>query len=116
MPVTRVFVMGLTSMLNDVVRVVVDGRPDLALAGTSADADFARAAAVHPDVVVAPLDRLTLGAVGTFLSAHCRARVLGIAADARTAAVYEMRPYRTAVGELGTDGLGDLLAGRTGGR
>jgi len=111
MPVKRVFVMGMTSMLNDIVRTVVAGRPDLTLAGTSDDADFARAAAADPDVVVAPLDRLTPDAVDDFLSSRCRARVLGIAADARTAAVYELRPHRTALGELGTDMLADVLAG-----
>ena len=111
MPVIRVFVMGLTSMLNDIVQTVVADRPDLTLAGAIADADFARAAAAEPDVVVAPLDRLTPAAIGAFLSARCRARVLGIAADGRTAAIYEMRPHRTALGELGTGTLADALAG-----
>jgi hypothetical protein len=111
MPVIRVFVMGLTSMLNDIVQTVVADRPDLTLAGASDDADFTRAAAADPDVVVAPLDRLTPAVIGTFLSARCQARVLGIAADARTAAVYELRPHRTALGELGTDLLADVLAG-----
>jgi hypothetical protein len=112
MPVIRVFVMGLTSMLNDIVQTVVVDRPDLTLAGTSDHADFAAAAAAHPDVVVAPLDRLSPEAIGPFLSTHCRVRLLGIATDARVAAVYEMRPHRTALTDLGTDMLADVLAGR----
>ena len=115
MPVTRVFVMGLTAMLSDVVRAVVSSRPTLLLVGESPVTDFQRAAASRPDVVVASLDQLTDAELTRFLTAHCHARVLGLAGDARAAALYEMRPHRTPLGELGTEALASALDRSRGG-
>jgi hypothetical protein len=109
MPVTRVFVMGLTAMLSEVVRTVVANHSTLLLVGESPVTDFDRAAASRPDIVVAPLDLLSDGDLTTFLQQHCRAGVLALARDASTAALYEMRPHRTPLGELGTEALATAL-------
>lgn len=109
MPVTRVFVMGLTGMLSEVVQAVVSSHPTLLLVGDSPVMDFDQAAASRPDIVVAPLDRLTDGELTAFLSARRRTGVLGLAGDARTADLYEMRPHRTRLGELGTEALAIVL-------
>lgn len=116
MPITRVFVMGLTAMLDEVVRAVVADHPPLLLVGDSPVADFDRAARSAPDIVVAPLETLTDAALTGFLSAHCRTGVLGLAADAGAAALYEMRLHRTPLGELGTAALAAVLDRPSGGR
>ena len=108
MPITRVFVMGLTSMLSDVVQAVVSDHPSLQLAGESPVTDFGRAAASRADVVVAPQHELTEAEVTTFLTEHCRVGVLGLTTEG-TATLYEMRPQRRSLGALGTEGLADAL-------
>jgi len=109
MPITRVFVMGMTSMLNDVVQAVVSSHPALVIVGESPVTDFHMAAASRPDIVVAPQDELSDTELYAFLSAHCRAGVLGLAIDSGTATLYEMRPHRTSLGELGTEDLAAVL-------
>lgn len=109
MPITRVFVMGLTSMLSDVVQAVVSDHPSLELVGESPVTDFGVAAASRPDIVVAPQDELTNDDVYAFLTEHCRVGVLGLTTDSGKATLYEMRPHRTALGAIGTEDLGAAL-------
>lgn len=116
MPMTRVFITGLKPMLSDVVRAVVANDPALSLVGECAAVDLDRAAPAEPDLVVLPLDQATDADLYAFLATHCRTGVLGLAADGRTAAVYEMRPHRTSLGDLGIDGLAAALHRTRGGR
>jgi hypothetical protein len=74
-----------------------------------------------PDVVIAdpagPVDVLVLGARSvelpeagwTQLARQPRARVLTVSADGRHAQLYEMRPQRTALGELSAETLLNAL-------
>ncbi|NMO55172.1 hypothetical protein HH310_28805 [Actinoplanes sp. TBRC 11911] len=110
MPV-RVFVMGLTQMLSEVVRAVVASRSTLVLVGESPVTDFERAAASRADVVVAPLHRFTDGDLSAFQSTHCRVRVVRLADDARNAVLHEMRPHQTPLSDLGTETLAAVLVG-----
>ena len=109
MPITRVFVMGLTSMLSDVVQAVVSNHPSLELVGESPVTDFGVAAASRPDIVVAPQDELTHDQVNAFLAGHCRVGVLALTVDSGKATLYEMRPHRTALGTVGTEDLASAL-------
>jgi hypothetical protein len=97
--------MGLTSMLSDVVQAVVSNDPSLELAGANPVTDFGVAAASRPDIIVAPPDGFTNDEVNAFLSEHCRVGVLGLTTDSGRATLYEMRPYRTALGAVGTKDL-----------
>ena len=109
MPITRVFVMGLTSMLSDVVQAVVSDHPALELAGESRVVDFALAAASRPDIVVTAQDELAEAEVTAFLTEHCRVGVLGLTTDSGTATLYEMRPHRRPLGALGVEDLAAAL-------
>ena len=114
MPVTRVFVMGLTTMLSEVVRAVIASRPTLALVGESPTADFVRAAGATPHVVVAGRDGLAEADVVTFLRAYGPVEVVTLGADGRTATCWELRPHRTDVAEVGVETLAGLLDRATG--
>ena len=109
MPITRVFVMGLTSMLSDVVQAVVSNHPDLTLVGESPVVDFRSAGASRPDIVVAAHADVSDADLTTFLFEHCRTGVLTLTVDSGRATLYEMRPHRTPLGELGTDELAGAL-------
>jgi hypothetical protein len=106
---TRVFVMGLTSMLSDVVQAVVSNHPGLTLAGESPVVDFRLAAASTADVVVAAQDGVSDADLTTFLFEHCRTGVLALTVESGRATLYELRPHRTPLGELGTDELAGAL-------
>jgi hypothetical protein len=114
MPITRVFVMGLTSMLSDVVQAVVSIHPGLTLVGESPVIDFWLAAASMPDVVVAAQDDVSDADLAAFLGEHCRAWVLALAVDSGRATLYEMRPCRMPLGDVGTDELAGALLRRWG--
>ena len=116
MPVTRLFSMGLQKMLSDVVRAVVASDPTLVLVGESTTVDFGLAARSEADLVVVPLDRFTDAELDRFLRTHCGTGLLGLAGDAMSATLYEMRPHRTALGELGVEALAAALTRTPGGR
>ena len=108
--------MGLRPMLSDVVRAVVANDPALSLIGESADVDLSRAVPAEPDLVVVPLDATVDADVHAFLSRHCGTALLGMAGDGRTSVLYEMRPHRTPLGDLGIEGLAAALHRTAGGR
>lgn len=101
-------------MLRDIVRdVLCDEHDMLVLSAPLGEAALRRLVALErPDVVVVLLQGKRLDALGDHvLSHHPKARVLGLSADGRTAAMYQLRLERTAVIEVSPEGLRRAIRG-----
>lgn len=113
-PPIRVLVMGLPPMLGDVVRTVVARDPALLLVGDRCEPDRDSVARCRPDVVVTSVGEGEESEVIDMLASTPKLRVLGVVTGTGQAALYEMRPHRMPLGELGLDSLAAVLAGRPG--
>lgn len=113
---TRVFLMGMPTMLRDVIRTLVAGDPALELAGESATADDEAFRAARSHVLVVGCDVLTEVAVEEMLRRDCRLRVVGVSTNGTSASLFEMRPHREPLRELGRDSLRSVLLDRGPGR
>jgi hypothetical protein len=111
MPRTRVFMMGMSPMLRDLVRALIAREPTLELVGESRISDLQGAMETNPDVVVTCGEDVTEAEVVGLLRAACRIRVIGVSADGGSGSLYEMRPRRKPLGELGVRSLAALLSG-----
>ncbi len=103
--------LALPRMLNDIVVSMLATEPDIEVVDSAAatgpiDADV--------DVVILNLeDSQRFGSLQQLLVDHPRLRIVAIAADGRRISLYEMRPHRTALGELSAAGLVALVRGAT---
>lgn len=103
-------------MLRDLLRELLDGAPDVVLvpAGPAARPDEGPGADVYVMTTETPENEAV--PVSMLLNAP-RSRVLALSSDARQAFLYELRPHRTALGELSRDRLLDAVrAALAGGR
>jgi DNA-binding NarL/FixJ family response regulator len=99
----RLITSELTGILDGIVETVLQSAGDievLARARTRAELiELLRTK--HPDVVILGLESTSAADIGWELYVgDPMLRVIGIVADGRQAFVYELRPQRTALGEL----------------
>jgi hypothetical protein len=99
--------MGMPMMLREIVRQAATAEPGIDIAAElegSLD-DLTDVMAIRPDVVVVCAEQVSEIEVDRLLQQCNGVRVVGLSADASQATLYEMRPYRARLGELGTAGL-----------
>ncbi|HEY0150514.1 MAG TPA: hypothetical protein VGB92_00860 [Longimicrobium sp.] len=106
-PLIRVALAVEPPVLRDVLREILAQAPDLVLLdGAPPPVDGSREVPAHADVVVitdpSP-ENETVPALMLYRSP--RTRVLALSGDARHAFLYELRPHRTPLGELGRERL-----------
>ena len=103
---TRILLVGTPGLLRDIVRELVASCVGAEVVGLLDDvtglSDFVRA--LEPDVVIVG-DVEDAAAVRAFLARRARPRTLVIARDGTTTFLYELRPFRTDLGELSPEGL-----------
>lgn len=99
---TRVLLLGMPTMLRQILRRIAADAPDLDVVAELPDVelDSPDVLTAEPDVVIAGTDRATEEAVAGLFHQRHAPRVLGISADGRQAILYEMRPHRVPLGEL----------------
>ena len=108
---TRVFLMGLRPMLGELIRTVVQAEPELTLVGWTAATDLRAAERARADVVVLSLARTSDADVVAQLAGAPGLRIVGIVPGSGMATLYEMRPHRQFLGELGLARLTAALLG-----
>jgi hypothetical protein len=65
----------------------------------------------EPDVVVAAADSVSEAGVIDLLGRRFRIRIVGISQSATEATLFEMRPHRISLGEVGLETLRTVLGG-----
>ncbi|MBV9881172.1 MAG: hypothetical protein JO180_11785 [Gemmatirosa sp.] len=110
----RIVLAGLPPMLRDIVHHTIGREPDMQVVAELADAAVISLGGLDVaggvDVVVvgaAPVHDAELAA--SILYQHARSRVLTIEARGGQAALYELRPYRIALGEVSPQAVVDVL-------
>jgi hypothetical protein len=112
MPPIRVVLVGMSTMLREVVQALVQSDPLLELAGECDSTDLQDAMSFRPDVLVISTEEVSETELIEFLTANGTARILGISATSGKAALYEMCPHRVPLGELGVQSLATALVRR----
>src|SRR5262245_29899607 len=101
----------MPTMLREIIREVTAKVADIdivaELAGSLDDSEDVMAA--RPDVVVVGAEHASDAAVTGLLRRCCGVRVLGITLDGAQTTLYEMRPHRVALGELGPAALVSVI-------
>jgi hypothetical protein len=97
----------MSTMLRQLVRQVAVSGTGIAIVTELPGPlrDPATVAAARPDVVVVGVDDASEQAIADVLFASRAVRVLGVSSDAADATLYELRPLRVSLGELGIDAL-----------
>jgi DNA-binding NarL/FixJ family response regulator len=105
---TRILLVEMPQILCDIIAAAVSGQGDLEMVGRldNRRAILSKTSDTEADVVV-------IGLADSDLPQEClslfealpHVRVIGVAADGRRAFLYELRPLRTALGELSPDAL-----------
>jgi len=109
----HVVLVDLNAMLSQIVKAIL-AEPDVRVTTESGHhPDIAmRIANSEPDVVIFATDEDTLPSIGrAVFDRWPRAKVLTIPGDAREAFLFELRPFRVALGQLSPEAL--LKAVRT---
>jgi hypothetical protein len=98
----RVLLLGMPTMLREIVRRIAEDAPGLDVIAELPDAniDSPEILRAEPDVVITGADRISEDAVTNLLRRRHAIRILGISADARQVALHELRPQRVPLGEL----------------
>lgn len=99
---TRVLLLGMPTMLRQILRRIAADTPGLDVVAELPDADLdsPEVLITEPDVVIAEADRVSEDAVTSLLRHRHAVRILGISDDGRHGILYEMRPHRVLLGEL----------------
>src|SRR2546422_828600 len=103
-------------MLSDIITDIVTSQADMEMVGTLADpaAIAATVAETNADVVVLGLpDEELPSEYAGLLSTRPQTRLLGVSGDGRRAFLYELRPYRTPLGEVSPQGLVQAIRAET---
>ncbi len=99
-------------MLSDIITDIVTSQADMEIVGTLADpaAIAATVAETDADVVVLGLpDEELPSEYVALLGARPQTRLLGVSGDGRRAFLYELRPYRSALGEVSPEALVEAI-------
>jgi hypothetical protein len=102
---TRVLLMGMPTMLRQVVREVVARVPEFVVVGEFPTADLDEARGAGASVAIVGAADVSERWVRQLLRGSCRLRVLSISVDGSQTTLYEMRPHRVPLGELGPEAL-----------
>jgi chemotaxis response regulator CheB len=97
----------MPTMLRQLVREIALSSPgvDVIAEFPGPLVDVEAVARERPDVVILGVGDASEDAVTDLLRSCVAVRVLGISSDGMRAALYEMRPFRVSLGELGRDAL-----------
>jgi DNA-binding NarL/FixJ family response regulator len=111
---TRILLLGVTTMLGELVRGIVAADQRLRVVGVLDDPakliDISRRR--RADVVVVPIEGEELpAACRELLQARPRTRIVGLVEHGRVGVLWEMCPSRTAIGELSPASLRAALLG-----
>jgi len=109
---TRIVLAGISRMLSDIITDIVTSQADMEIVGTVTDPAVlaATVAATDADVVVLGLPDADLPSeYAALLSARAQIRLLGVSGDGRRAFLYELRPYRSALGEVSPETLVEAI-------
>lgn len=104
----RVVTAELPRILNDIIGSVLEANDDIRVVGRADNHSELRELThrFRPDVVIMGLDEPGVAGVGWEVYAgDPLLRVLGVAGEGRQIFVYELRPHRTALGELSPEDL-----------
>lgn len=98
----RVLLLGMPTMLRQIVRRIAEDAPGLDVVAELPDAnlDSPEILIAEPDVVIMGADRISEDDVTNLLRQRHAIRILGISADARQVTLHELRPQRVPLGEL----------------
>jgi DNA-binding NarL/FixJ family response regulator len=108
LPAIRVLTAELPGILNDIIGSVLQAAGDIEVVGRAASYPelVALARRLHPNVVIMELDESGPPGLGWDLYLNDPLlRVLGVVDEGRQTFVYELRPHRTALGELSPEAL-----------
>lgn len=111
----RVLLAGMPPILRDIVRETIARQPDMAVVA-ELDTDDA----LGPALAVTDADVVILGSSGSedstrplqVLIARPQTCVLMLQTDGRHAALYELRPHRTRLGDVSPQALVDAIRAR----
>lgn len=102
----RIILVGLPQMLNDIVKKILAGQPDLAVvAEVDCASDLVHAVVDHDADLVIADPSCTEGAIEQLVGPRSRLRLLEVQADGRTACLSELRPHRVPLGEISPERL-----------
>jgi len=99
-------------MLCDIIEHAVKNESDMVVVGELTDRSYlaTTARATEADVIILQLDDSELPAeCGALFDARPRIRLLGVAGDGRRTFLYDLRPQRTALGEVSPQRLVDAI-------
>jgi hypothetical protein len=105
----------MPSMLHEIVADAVAGQADMVIVGSfdGKDALLPALAGSAIDVVVIGVQRADdLSMARQILGPSRLARVLLVAVNGRSAAMYELRPHKVSLGEVSTQGLVNAIRGQ----
>jgi len=101
---TRILLVALPRLLEEIVSEALSEAPDLAVVGLLRDAgSLTREASLQADVVVLGGDDPALAASALERQPHLA--VLAVSEDARGSSLYVLRPERTLIGDLSPQSL-----------
>jgi hypothetical protein len=108
---TKLVLLGMPTMLRQLLVRIVAQVPDLVIVAELPDDDLRspRIKEIPADVVVVDSDQAPMDAVEALLQAHCQTRILGLSSDGRRAFLHELRPHRVQLGELSPAALLEVI-------
>jgi hypothetical protein len=95
---TRILLVGLPRLLEEIVSDALAQAPDLTITATLPDAEALALEPPGADVVVLGTD--SSGVIAAALERQPRLAVLAVSDDARSSSLYVLRPERTRIGDL----------------
>lgn len=105
---------GLPRMLRDIVEQALAEVDGVQLVGTTGAGDLTAAIRAHNAAfVIVDADRVGAREIAATARACPGRRLLAITGDGRSAALYEMRPHRRALGELSPERLAAIIREHT---
>lgn len=109
MGTSRIAIVGMPTMLRQLVRETVAELPDVELVAELPEWDLHAAArvgsAAAADLYLVAAEQAGADDVAELLYAGRRPKVLAVSSDGRRAFLYELRPHRRPLGELSPAGL-----------
>jgi hypothetical protein len=100
---TRILLVGLPRLLEEIVSDALAQAPDLMVTATLPDAEALALDPPAADVVVVGTD--SPGLIATTLERQPRLAILAVSDDARSSSLYVLRPERTRIGDLSPGSL-----------
>jgi hypothetical protein len=97
---TRILLVGLPRLLEEIVSDAVAQASDLTLAGTTADASELAEQAAASGAAVVVFGSTDESLIASALERQPHLAVFAVSADARSSSLYVLRPQRTLVGDL----------------